>query len=302
MKAKLFVNSNSFKYTENTTVDSFSYNIAVFTELLNYIGKFDDDIYIDEKSFYETEIFPDKSLSDLLFKDRQEYDCKDTLDLLLTLITKITQIPSDMRPLPELIKDKNVCSALLVLDKHSDIDIENEKQVLATKQDWIEFHRNCLISIRLDDPEEFLKESECYFEKLIIHPDNKFTLSKIYKTHLKRLVEYLSIMNDCLLNEYKESRDTSDDFVSFLKSFASSHSKKIDGASFEGSFKNDFKKEKFYKDFCINGSSKKILCEPHLKMDKDDKGKRRPGRIYFKALKAEDSFVYIGIITDHIHK
>ena len=300
MKANLFIDSNTFKYINDTHQQEVIKKIIDFSELLECIStNYEDEVFVNNIDFYTTEILPSVTLNDFLFVNSNEYECKDVIDLLLRLLTSFQDNNCDEETVLNIINDNNSCSGLIVLNKQNNIGVINEKQILSTKQDWFDFHRNYLIKQPCETTKDFLKDVRKYFIRLYIHPDNEEYIKKIYKTHLKRIIQYLSLMNDKMIDEFKNDARYHNDFVSFLAWFKTAHSE-IDDASFQGNFKNHHEKKEFEKEFEINGEKKKFLCEPHLKMFRDDYGKNSHGRIYFKALKFEDSFIYIGLITNHI--
>ena len=59
---------------------------------------------------------------------------------------------------------------------------------------------------------------------------SKDTLGDVFASHHKKIVAYLSVLNDCLIMEFNASGNR--DFVSFLTKFAGDHH--LEGASFEG--------------------------------------------------------------------
>lgn len=301
MKADLFVNSDTFKYIEGSTEDDVFLKLSDFSELVSYIDSdFNDDtIFIDENNFYQAEILPSICMSDLLFIEHDSYENKDVLDILLLLVNRFESIPDTISDPIAFVNDKQNCSALIVLNKLDDIGISNDKQILSTKVDFINFHRECLIEFPLATTNEFLEEAKLCFSNLVIHEDNIISLKSVYKSHLKSIVVYLSIMNDYLISEFQSNEIYENNFVDFLNLFKSNHTE-IEGASFQGSFKNATVKKQYEKCFLINGEEKKFYCEAHLKMFHDDRGTVSHGRIYFKAIKKNDKYVYIGIINKHM--
>ena len=180
------------------------------------------------------------TLSDFLFdSEKCPNELRDTKEQLLFIITNIENIDCTNDELINLINNDDTCNALVVMNRFEDDRISNKKQIISTKNGWYDFHRNYLIENH-GDIDFFLKEIENYFENLVLHNDNKNSIRKVFNSHLRKIVQYLTYLNDNLLDEFIES--TESDFKNFLASFKIKHS--LDGASYEGTkslkFKNVF--------------------------------------------------------------
>ena len=309
MNADLYINDKTFAYNGCDSIADIALKLAAFVELLTFvIPRKDDTFYLHESNFYETVLFDDgKCLSDILFID-EEIACydgtlRDSIEVLRTIVSSCESTELSDSEIVALLNDDTKCTGLVVLNKQPNYPITNEKQILSDKKSWYEFHRNYLCKNPPATTDMFIDETKLYFENLVIHPDNVVSLRKVYRTHLKQIVSCLICLNDCILDEFRRKTEYENDFVGFLRYFKSQHSEIIEDASFEGSYKNENEKQKFTKKFTIDSEEQEVLCEPHLKMNKDDNGKiRKFCRIYFKSLKKDDKFVYVGIITDHIKK
>ena len=267
-----------------------------------------EKVFFSRHYLHETVIFNDgKCISDILFitENASCYDgsLRDCIEVLKNIIATCESTELLDSEIVSLLNDDTKCTGLVVLNKQSMYSIKNEKQILSDKKSWYDFHRNYLCINPPATTKLFLDELKLYFENLVVHPDNVDTLRKVYGTHLKQIVSYLICLNDYLLDEFRQYPEYENDFVVFLRHFKSRHSGVIEDASFEGSFKNEQEKQKFTRCFIIDGEKHDILCEPHLKMNKNDSGKvHECCRIYFKSIKKDDKFIYVGIITDHINK
>lgn len=295
MIAHFYIFAHSFLYNGIDNNNEIAAKLLKFKRMIDEARQYDDNkFYIQADNFLETIILPNNiTITQLInnIPDSNKIIGRDCLNLFMTLFKYSQRYPLSKEELLEYLEleDKNTCHGILVLNLQN--DLPNNHQVISTVEGWLRFRRFYLGKYP-ENPEHFLREANKYYKRLFIHPQNKNKfLREILITHSKQIVEYLSALNDDLIDDYKKFAG---DFVQFLPIFAGNHN--IDAASFEGS-----KDPKFKFTFNVKNKDIEIYCEPHLKMYKDDSGNHNQhGRIYFQVPQEEDSHIYIGAICKHL--
>lgn len=296
MNANLYITAETFRYNNINSIDDVNNNISKLEELINFvIPRKEDKFYLNWSKLYKIEVIKDYTLEELLLGNTKS-EFRDVFNQLQTILINCEQIDISVDEIKSKVEKENN-SAMVVFSKIDEL-CDDCKQVIANKQEWINYHRNCLYLYPCNTPKEYILEVKKYFDILIIHPSVEHSISKVYKTHLKRITNSLSILNDNLISDYRDSR--TNDFVSFLYEFESHYSSIIDGASFAGHGHNSKTKSVYTKVFIIEDKEVSVICEPHLKMNKNDEGNKGHCRIYFNAVKKNDTKIYVGSIEEHI--
>lgn len=131
------------------------------------------------------------------------------------------------------------------------------------------------------------------FEKLIFSSLNDSEFKDVVKTHPKKIICALKLLNSCFSEEYFELR-SSKSHDDALEEFGIAH-KEIDGCSseaYESSFDIVFELE--------DGNKVTKRCTPHLKLDSNDHNQSKHyARIYFAIPDSVDSPIYVGRIIKH---
>ena len=293
MIACLYICDQSFMYNGSDSDMEVARKLFDFKQMVDEARQYDDNVfYLNRMQFLETIILQGKvTIGDIVNK-RDMRIGRDCMNLFLSLfnICKSCSLSKEEMVAYLTLEDESLCHAMLVLNPQKDLP-ENH-QVISTVAGWMKFRRFYLGKYP-QSADFFLSEVKKYFKKLCIHEQNKCRyLREILDTHSRRLVEYLTALNDNFLDEYNKF---SGDLVQFLPVFSKAHC--IDGASFEGN-----KDEKFKCVFSLEGGDIfEAYCEPHLKMYADDSGNRNQhGRIYFRAPQKTDEKIYIGFICQHL--
>lgn len=292
MNANLYICSKSIAHNGTDTYPEVERKIFGFGDFVNKLRSSENNIfYVNSEDLLNTAIFPDKkTIGDLL--NGEKIINKDIYKLFLLIfgICKKSKCSlSDMVEYLEL-EDEDNCHALVVINLIT--EIEKSKQILSNFEDYIVFRRVFLAKYP-KTPEFFISECRKYFSNLILHNENRKTISSILNTHSKSIVRQLGCLNDHFITDFIT---TELDFIQFLKHFAVKHN--LDGASSEG-----LKDTKFNYTFYEGELARKEYCEPHLKMYKNDSGEdNKHGRIYFS--KPEEwkigTKIYVGYIGQHL--
>lgn len=293
MKACFYISDRSFCHNGQDNDQIVGTKILAFKEMIDKAKQYDDnDFFLNKENFINTIILSNNITIEDLLSYKKEQMNRDFMNLFMSLFKICKKCPLSQDELLKYLEleDETICHGILVLNHQN--DLPDNHQIISTIEGWLKFRRFYLGKYP-QNPIYFILEAKKYFDKLHIHEHNqKKYLKDILYTHSQRIVNYLSALNDCFLDEYKEFQG---DLVQFLPIFALNHN--IDDASFEGKKCNKFKctfplteKEKF-----------EAYCEPHLKMHTDNcNNKNQPGRIYFHSPKKSDSYIYIGFICRHL--
>ena len=295
MIASLYISNRSFLYNGKDTTKQVEEKLLKFKQMIDYVNQYDDNLFfLNPENFLATTLL-DKgvTIGDVIKNMKSNLLNRDCLYLFMTLFKKCkktTEITNQGFLEYLELENKDECNGLLVLNEQ--VDLPTSIQIISTKEGWLNFRRYYLSKYPIN-PSYFLAETKKYFDCLRIHSQNaNCYLKEILDTHCKRIVAYLSALNDHFIYEYKIFNG---DLIHFLPCFATKYG--IDDASFEGR-----KDAKFLCRFKLD--DKQVLavyCEPHLKMFKDDSGNdNQHGRIYFKAPNKEDKIIYIGFICKHL--
>jgi hypothetical protein len=154
--------------------------------------------------------------------------------------------------------------------------------------------------------DNFLSECRKWFLNLEFHDNCKKSLitDYIYLDIIPRkLVYYLSCLNDGYAEIHKEHQHHDQGINNTLKDFSGKYGLE-DVGSRQG---NPHEKAKLTFDFVVNGMTKQLYCEPHLKISTPDNGKicndlrKFNPRIYFYPNYCVDSgIIYVGSMGTHL--
>lgn len=252
----------------------------------------DNEFYFNNNQFTNTVILSNKvTIADVLNTGERRLG-RDSMNLFLSLFKICKKCTLSKNELVEYLEleDETQCNGILVLNEQD--DLPKSHQVISTVKGWLTFRRFYLGKYP-GNATYFLEESKKYFTELRIHEHNKDKyLKEILLTHSRRIVAYLSALNDNFLLDYTSFIG---DLIQFLPAFSAKYG--LDDASFEGK-----KDSKFKCSFLLGeGKTIEVYCEPHLKMYTDDVGnKNQHGRIYFNVPRKGDEILYVGFICRHL--
>lgn len=292
MIASLYISSETFKYNG---IDSDLIVLKKLVELNDLIKKLrnslDNIFHVNKNTLLTARILQDGStINDIICHKRKINN--DVLNIFLQLFQTCKQVDLSFNDLIEYLslEDEDNCTALVVFNWIT--GLPQNHQILSNIKGWLEFRRYYLGKFP-KTPDYFITESSKYFERIIIHPDNTRGLRKLIKSHSRKLVNSLAVLNDHLVDDLRQSLVG---YPEFLNDFAIT--RRIDGASLEGR-KHDKFKFIFYE-----GTTDELTkyCESHLKIFRDDSGARKHCRIYFAKpnMTQDNPFVYIGSICEHL--
>lgn len=292
MIASLYIGSKTFTYNGSDTDLEVFTKLVELQDLMNRLKNSPDNIfYVNSEDLVLTQLLGDGSTINDIVSCKREIN-RDVFNLFLLFFGVCTSVKLNFDDLLEYLtlEDEDNCNAIVVFNRIEELPKNN--QVISNIEGWLHFRRFYLGRYP-KSTEYFITECSKYYDKLVIHPDNRNWMKKISKSHSQKLVKYLAALNDHLTDDLKLSRD---DYPEFLNSFRIKY--ELDGASLEGK-----KDEKFNFLFYENTSNEFMAyCESHLKIYKDDKEEPGHCRIYFRKpdKNIESPLIFVGYIGEHL--
>lgn len=196
----------------------------------------------------------------------------------------------DLQPLTVYQEDEEECNALIFLNKpvtpepsfpvkYMDFD---QYEIVYGKDSWITLRRQ-ILGNHPGTPSEFIDECRKYFPNIVFHSNCTNSIDGYLTLIPRKIVYYLSCMND-KFNAHLESANVRNE-NELLADFCGKYGFDEAGTrqstpqkkkNYQFSFQSEEKKE----------FSKKITCDPHMKMSSCDSNCKHPpanfnGRIYF---------------------
>ena len=288
MVAHFYLLAESFQNNTSFSKDEIEDKIKRFSEDVNLINKYRETniLYVNYKEVYPQILYSTYTLEsficngyELKNKGLIERDVFNAIQNIFINKVQETDFCSQ-RVKDELIpiSDENNCYGLIAFHKITGFD--NDLQIIYGKDEWYKFRRY-ILSMYPSNGVFFIDECTKYYPNLFFHERNKSVVSYLLKDSAKKVVHYLSELND----KFKLAKTIPYDREKSLSRFNSIGSFDQD-ASDEGNSgskkKSKVKEKDTFEFFDKNGKSIKVCCDLHLKMLKDDKGKiSTDRRIYF---------------------
>jgi hypothetical protein len=222
---------------------------------------------------------------------------RDIVQFLRNIIDKSEVTEISKQDFIEQLKNHSSDKVYGLIGLHEIDGVENIYSVY-NKNNWISFHRYFL-GLYPKSPRHFKAECEKYFPRLFIHARVEDSISSILQDFSKKIVYYLSCLND----KFEECKTNPYDRVKTLKKFSSLCSFD-EPASNEGNIQR--KKELSFSFLnSVSNREEMIYCEPHLKLSQSDNSGNSEfyfHRIYFHEGKPEieNGKILIGHIGKHL--
>lgn len=206
------------------------------------------------------------------------------------------------------------CNAVVYLNKPKaampDYPIEyitfDRYEIVYGRDSWRTLRRQ-IMGNHPGTPEEFMRNCAIYFPDIVFHSNCTASVNGYLELIPRKIVYYLSCMNDKFLDHIKNAKTTDENAL--LSDFCGKY-----GFDEAGTRQGTPKKKTSYQfDFLKNGCEDKpcnyktITCDPHMKMSSCDRNCKKPpkdfvGRIYFHFGDPEvaQSKILVGSIGPHI--
>jgi hypothetical protein len=277
MVAHFYLLAVSFHNNANFNKEEIEEKIKRLSEDITLIHKYKDTnkFYVNYSEVYPQVVYSTYTVEDFICRGpemrRQGFIERDVLNALNNIMQTAEETAITFQEVQgELLSwiDKDNCHGLIAFHKISNFD--NDLQIIYGKDEWYRFRRHFL-SLYPCNENFFIDECAKYFPNLYFHDRNKTVVSHLLKDSTRKLVHYLSELND----KFSEAKTTPYDRKLSLIRFNSMCSFDQD-ASDEGN-SGSKKKSKVQKKDTFEftnkyNNKKKVCCDLHLKILKNDKG------------------------------
>ena len=295
MKADLYISNLSFAWNGSDTDAIIIRKISGFCDLMARIHEFpkQNSVFVNYSNEYASTVINQSGIGLLAIvyeRDKgRDFLGRDLYNRFLNAFSYSSKVTSlseqDLFDLLQMEDEDNHYNGILVLNKTT--SYPDSVQIVSTIKEWVKFRRVLLVE-HPESGKNYLEESVMCFPNLVIHEDNSSSLDSFIKTHLRRITECLSVLNDHFTDDLVSFQGTHPLFVSH---FGPTYG--LDGSSFEGTGDEKFNKQ--FPDLSIH------YCEPHLKMYHDDIGNNNSHcRIYFEFPPDNSTTIYVGFICEHL--
>ncbi|MBO2522596.1 MAG: hypothetical protein CW336_01885 [Bacteroidetes bacterium] len=295
MLANLYLHADALKYNGTDSDDEFLQKFSLLMCDLNDIrNEHSDENRIKvSTALYEGScpLYKDQNIYEVtksLGKEEFGFICwlmgntSDAVDLSL----------DELQPMTAYQKDESECNALVFLNKpveskssypikYMDFD---QYEIVYGKASWITLRRQ-IMGNHPGSPKEFMKECELYFPNILFHSNCTSSITDYLSCVPRKIVYYLSCMNDKFLEHLKNSTTTDENVL--LADFCGKYGFDDNGTRQSTPGKKSSYQFKFLKCGCADlpENYKKITCDPHMKIKWCDDNKKTPNnftaRIYF---------------------
>lgn len=305
MIAHLYLFNESFIYPSSApSQQKIEEALKNFILDYNYIKEYNEEniAYFDE-SIFSVIIFPNTTIEDFLcYPNKTRNWDRDVIRDFQIIWDKHDSFTSTKAINDLGLHDENECFGLLGL--HPVYTFQNQNIdpvfIIHNKYSWLNFRRYFL-SLYPVNGNFFIDECAKYFPELFFHEQNKESVKKLIAEYPKKIIYYLSCLNDKLVECLTEDKHN---IAEVLKHF-SSLCKFDSDATLQGSNKENL----FFKFQDKNGNLVNVCCEPHLKFHINDNGEElsrgkeeNHKRIYFHfgVPDIQDGKILIGYIGNHL--
>lgn len=309
MIAHFYLLAESFHNNANFSKDEIEEKIKRLSEDVNLIDKYKETniLYVNYEEVYPKILYSTYSIKKLIcegyiLKNEGVIE-RDVFNAIQNIFMNKSKETTDtfQKVKEELIPtiDEDNCYGLIAFHKIGSFD--NDLQVIYGKDEWYRFKRH-ILSLYPSNGNFFIDECTKYFPNLFFHERNKNEVSQLLNDTPKKLIHYLSELND----KFKLAKTIPYNRKETLRRFnsMSSFDWKASDEGNSGSRNKSVAKKKDTFDFLdYNNDIVKVCCDLHLKILKDDKGIiSTDRRIYFNEGVKDVGFnkILIGHIGHHI--
>ncbi|KAA6323223.1 hypothetical protein EZS27_027318 [termite gut metagenome] len=300
MIASLYICAKSFQHNGVDDEKVVWRKLLSLKKLIDEVDRTFNEFHLNNTDFLSVQLLPDgATIEDIIFKRRKINS--DKFNLFLRLFKYCHKNNLSIEDLIEYLtlEDENSCNAIVILNYID--ELPQHKQILYDYSSWLVFRRHFL-SLYPKDSDYFIEECRRYFPALFFHKRNKETITTLLSDCTKKIVFYLSELND----KFERAKTVPYSRKETLKNFntiCSFDQKASDEGSSNLKKKSKKKKKDSFSFLNIEGNEEEICCDLHLKMLKNDFGKiSTDRRIYFYEGKSsiESGKILIGHIGNHL--
>ena len=271
--------------------ESFTTNENDISRLTNSLEAFLDDygnmleyqqdnkIIITEDTYSATLTSEGITLADYIFNIPNEIQGKER-EMRNALSRILSKLPPKKKSIEEInneICDNNEDKCTGIISMIPIDGIAEQNQIVYDKKSWFDFRRLHLGAYP-GAPNNFIDECKKYYIDFFFHDNNYCSIKPILKDFSNKIIYHLSALHD-IFPKVKSDNPTAN-HSTLLKTF-SKEARLDDDASLQGKSKSNGNFQFAFID--INGNPINLICEPHLKLCKNDteNGHFYDHRIYF---------------------
>ncbi len=290
MRANLYIHPDAIK-CEATDVEQ-EY-LAKFKQLVDDLIEIKtDDYYSDDNIIYLSEdLYTTSLLNGKNIFEIASILGREENNFLYSVIGNTSPQSNlslkEIRELCKYRKEETECNSTIYLSNPFGSTSNNkyicfdEYAIVCGKDTWHTFRRQ-IIGNHPGNPQDFIEECKIHFPKIIFHVNCLESLKGYLDVIPRKIVYYLSCMNDKLL-EYKDKSGIKD-INTLLERFCTEYGFDEPGSLQRTAYKKELYSYSFLKCGCEDKpcNYKIVTCDPHMKISScDDQSKNIVARIYF---------------------
>lgn len=308
MIAHFYLLAESFQNNSNFSKVQVEEKIKRFSEDVSLIDNYKDTnfLYVNYEEVYPQILYSIYTIEDIICNGynlkSEGYIERDVFNAIQNIfINKAQETTSSFQEVRDnLIPQVNesICYGLIAF--HTLADFDSDLQIIYGINDWYRFRRY-ILSLYPTDGNFFIDECIKYYPNLLFHNRNKDTITSILKDCAKKIINYLSELND----KFNQAKTTPYDRKRSLSRFNSMCSFDIEASDEGNSGSKKKSKVKMNDTFDFtdkNNNPVSVCCDLHLKILKNDYNKiSTDRRIYFSEPneRIDNSKILIGHIGSH---
>lgn len=295
MKANLYLHADSLKYNGTDTEEEFNNKFASLLDDLDEIRNnhgADNVIKISSSIAYgEVHLYGNQTIYNIA--DALDKEERVIIYSLLGNEADIYEAPlEDIEKLCYYDANEAECNTVIYLNKPASVKTTypikymtfDRYQIVYGTESWHTFRRQ-IMGNHPGTPDEFMEECKKHFPNILFHSNCTSSIVEYIDLIPRKIVYYLSCMNDKFLEHLKNSTTTDENVV--LADFCGMYGFDENGTRQSTPGKKSSYQFKFLKCGCADlpENYKKITCDPHMKIKWCDDNKKTPNnftaRIYF---------------------
>lgn len=266
MRANLLLHPDSLKQNPKDSEEMYMEKFSKFTnDIRDILASGLDDHFLISSTLFDTPLMGDKNIFEL--SNSLGNDEKVIMYSILTNEASIEDCTVlDYMDQCKYCKDEETCSTIAILNAELSATVDTEYiqfenyEIVYGYSSWQTFRRQ-ILGNHPGAPTDFISSAKILFPNLFFHSHCENSVTGYLGCIPRRIVYYLSCMND-KLNSYKASCGTTQ-AKDILEGFSTKY-----GLDKLGSMEMRPKhKPRFTYSFIDkNGNTRSVCCEPHLKI------------------------------------
>lgn len=297
--ANIYIHADAIKYngidSKEEFLSKFSLLLNDLIEIRNQFGK--DNVIKVSPNLSMVKIYQDNSIYEVA--SSLEPEERNFIYFLLGNTSEETSVVlDDLLLLCRYDEKEEVCNSIVYLNVPSEKEqqVKNESaiidyitfdkyEIIYGKDSWHTFRRQ-IIGNHPGNAHEFMLECSIHFSNIVFHPNCESSIVSYLDKIPRKIVYYLSCMNDKLLEQRSETGITDENAL--LADFCGKYRFDEAGTRQSTPGKKELYQFKFLKLGCndVPENYKTITCDPHMKISSCDKNCKNPSndfvaRIYF---------------------